>query len=142
MLLSSTNNSEKRAEANKYAKRAMVLGYAEATVSNGYYTGKVAPSIGVAVAPMIGYWLIHMFPWDGYATGSASGHDRYTAYLLSIARSVFLTHTSIHRTVDLDADMLTIKCLIEDALNQLQEKLNEPNHKAGPFDPAAGKAVE
>jgi hypothetical protein len=125
------------------------LGYPDAAIENTYYTAQVRRGLGVCIAAMLGSTFIQFFPWGAE---EESGHWHYTKHILSRAKGTVeqlrtdtvepyeaLGTSFIDKlpfmTCPADADLLTIKCLIE-------EGITNANHQTSRPDPATGEVVE
>jgi hypothetical protein len=119
------------------------LGYPEQRCANQYYTARVNETHGVCVAPMTNAVFIQFFPWGEPLMSSADhGHGRYAAFICRQASTLDEKYKDLpYFKTSLDADLLTIKCLIEEGIKQLGATTDE-NDQASCVDAPAGKAVE
>lgn len=122
------------------------LGYPDSSEGNGYYTAQPRPGIGVCIAALQGGTMVQFFPWEELEAQAAAltrGHERYAAFITSKATAaraekgeLFTRWPFIYAE---NADILIVKCMVEEGLNQV-EQMNDPNqHSAA--DPTTGEAM-
>ena len=117
-----------------------LLAYPGQGFENNYYTAQPRPGIGVCIAYMLDGFMVQFFPWaDG-----RKGHEQYAAFIVAKATTdsaekgdLFDRWPFLHCK---ESNMLLVKCMVEDGLNQIQEHLDA--NQNSPTDPAAGEAVE
>jgi hypothetical protein len=104
----------------------LMLGYPEQMFANEYYTAKVAPEHGICVAKMIGAYFVQFFPWGPEpltipSPHPTTGHHRYTNFIMRQASSLDDKYKDLpYYKLALGADLLTIKCVIEEGIKQCQ----------------------
>jgi len=97
------------------------LGYPDGRFANTYYTAQVRPGLGVCVCKLISRYYVQFFPWDQgpLTTQDDHGHGRYAKYITQkVARD---TKSFPFGECPGDADILTIKCIIEEGLKQCEQ---------------------
>jgi hypothetical protein len=101
------------------------LGYPDGRYSNTYYTAQCARGIGVAVWDAGDFWFIQLFTWgnDEWVkmptdiVHPLTGHSRYARHVIHNAKNCVVENLP-YMKCSIDADLLTIKCLIEEGINQ------------------------
>jgi hypothetical protein len=102
-----------------------MLGYPDGLYSNTYYTAQCAPGIGASVWDSGDKWFIQMFPWgdDEWPEMNIgverplNGHSRYARHVTRNAQNTCVENYP-YLKCSIDTDLLTIKCLIEEGINQ------------------------
>ena len=101
----------------------MQLGYPLGRCQNQYYTAQIDENYGVCVAPMLSAIFIQFFPWgiNGVVTSPTNGHEHYCNFIMRQSSSLDQKYMDLpYFKLELDTDILTIKCLIEEGIKQCQ----------------------
>jgi hypothetical protein len=116
-----------------------LLKYPQQEYNNYYLTAQPRPGIGVCIAHMQGGVMLQFFPW----IEGESGHGAYAKFLVSKATKVLAADGELFVRYPFfvvpEDDMLLVKCMIEEGLNQV-ELWNE--HQDNPTDATAREALE
>lgn len=122
-----------------------LLNYPDQGYGNGYYTAQARPGIGVCIAAMSGGTMVQFFPWGRVSADEARivGHHLYAKFITEKATAalaevgeLFTKWPFMHTESN---ELLIIKCLVEDGLNQVEQWNANQRGQAGP---KAGEAVE
>lgn len=112
-----------------------LLGYPQGEVSNNYYTAQVRPGVGVCVAVMLNTTFIQFFPWGDDLEEAVGGRQRYSKFINAKAKGVrenydkvlivgdlgySFTNKLSFMQCDAGADVLTIKCIIEEGIKECE----------------------
>jgi len=110
--MSQSSETTKRAEL-------LALGYPEQMFHNDYYTAQVTETHGVCVAAMANTIFVQFFPWGSRWLSSDDGHGRYASFICGQATSLEDKYKDLpYFKTGPDTDILTIKCLIEEGIEQ------------------------
>lgn len=129
-------------EMETRTRELLALNYRNGVVTNNYYTAQLDDSTGLVVAPMLSNaGFVQLFPITGEDADSLHAH--YAKWVTANAR---LAERSLFENwpyvlLDDMPDLLTLKCIIEDAYAKHKEHHNAADQDRA-VDGPAGEALE
>jgi hypothetical protein len=118
-----SNSSEK----TKETEELIHLGYPHGQVQNEYYSARATDMMGIVVSYMSGgVVMIQFFPWEA---GEGTGHQRYAQFITDRASQVMASKGELFVKYPfitaLATDLLMVKCLIENAIEEMKNVDNQ-----------------